>query len=242
MSNDIKQQNPFSEGMYVVVDKPLEWTSFDIVNKFRYLLCRRLGLKKLKVGHAGTLDPLATGVVVVCTGKYTKRIDEVQRQEKVYTAGIRLGATTPSFDLESKVDATYPTEHITREQVEEVLRQFVGEIDQVPPTFSAISVNGKRAYEYARKGEDIELAAKRIVIHDIELLSYDLPNLEIKVTCGKGTYIRSLARDIGQALGSGGHLTALRRERVGAFGIQGAIRVEEFGDFIEKKLEEYKEE
>ncbi|MDD7438667.1 MAG: tRNA pseudouridine(55) synthase TruB [Bacteroidales bacterium] len=228
--------------MFVVVDKPLEWTSFDVVNKFRYIACRKLGMKKLKVGHAGTLDPLATGVVVICTGKYTKRIEEVQRQEKVYTASVRLGATTPSFDLESEVDAIYPTEHITQELVEEVLRQYEGEIDQVPPTFSAVKVDGKRAYEYARKGEDLELDAKRIRIHKIELLRFDLPSIEIKVTCGKGTYIRALARDIGKALGSGGHLTALRRERVGAFGIEGAIGVEEFSDFIEQKLEQYKEE
>lgn len=242
MSNDLKQHNPFSEGMFVVVDKPLEWTSFDIVNKFRYILCRKLGVKKIKVGHAGTLDPLATGVVVICTGKYTKRIEEVQLQEKVYTATIQLGATTPSFDLESEIDATYPTEHITKELVEEVLKQFVGEIDQVPPTFSAVKVDGKRAYEYARKGHDLELDAKRIKIHDIELLRYDLPSIEIKVTCGKGTYIRSLARDIGEALGSGGHLTALRREQVGEFTTEGAIGVEAFGDFIEKELETYKEE
>lgn len=242
MNDELKQQNPFSEGMFVVVDKPLEWTSFDIVNKFRYLLHRKLGTRKLKVGHAGTLDPLATGVVVVCTGKYTKRIEEVQLQEKVYTATIQLGATTPSFDLESEVDATYPTEHITKELVEEVLGRFVGEIDQVPPTFSAVKVDGKRAYEYARKGHELELSAKRIRISDIELLNFDLPHIEVRVTCGKGTYIRALARDIGVALGSGGHLTSLRRERVGDFSTDRAIRVEEFGEFIEKELEKYKEE
>lgn len=218
------------------------WTSFDVVNKFRFILLRRLGVKKLKVGHAGTLDPLATGVVVLCTGKFTKRIEEVQQQEKVYTATIQLGATTPSFDLESEVDATYPTEHITRELVEEVLTQFVGEIDQVPPTFSAVKVDGKRAYEYARKGHNIELATKRIKIHGIELLEFDLPHIRIKVTCGKGTYIRALARDIGIALRSGGHLTALRRERVGDFRTEEAIPVDSFGDYIEKELEKYKEE
>lgn len=242
MNNDQQKQNPFSEGMFVVVDKPLKWTSFDIVNKFRYLLCRRLGIKKLKVGHAGTLDPLATGVVVVCTGKFTKRIDEVQRQEKVYTATVRLGATTPSFDLESEADATYPTEHITQELVEEALARFVGEINQVPPTFSAVRKDGKRAYEYARKGHDIELDTKRIVVYSIELLRYELPDIDIKVTCGKGTYIRALARDIGAALGSGGHLTALRRERVGTFTIEEAITVEEFSEFIEESLDKYKEE
>lgn len=242
MNKDIKESNPFVEGAFVVVDKPLTWTSFDIVNKFRYLLCKRLGIKKLKVGHAGTLDPLATGVVVLCTGRYTKRIDEVQTKEKVYTARIRLGATTPTYDKESDVDATFPTEHITRDEVERVLETFVGESDQVPPIFSAVKVDGDRAYKLARRGEDVELTAKRIHIYSIELLDYRLPDIEVRVTCGKGTYIRSLARDIGQALGSGGYLTALRRERVGGFTVEGAIKVEEFGDFIEQRLAKDKEE
>lgn len=234
--------NPFSEGRFVVVDKPLRWTSFDVVNKFRYLLSKRLGIKRIKVGHAGTLDPLATGVVVLCTGKYTKRIEEVQQLQKVYSATITLGATTPTCDLESEIDATYPTDHITRERVEEVLRSFVGMISQVPPIFSAVKVDGNRAYQLARRGEEVELKAKEIRIDSIELLDYWLPEIEIRVTCGKGTYIRSLARDIGEALGCGGHLSALRRERVGDFVASEGVMIEGFEGYIEKILTEYKEE
>ena len=192
-------------------DKPYEWTSFGLVAKVRYLLCKRLGVKKLKVGHAGTLDPLATGVLLVCTGKATKRIEELQAHTKEYVATLRLGATTPSFDLEKPVDAEYPTEHITREMVEETLNRFVGTIEQVPPVFSACKVNGSRAYDLARKGEEVELKAKTLVIDEMELLRCELPEIVIRVVCSKGTYIRALARDIGVALQSGAHLTALRR-------------------------------
>ena len=205
----------FKEGEILCFDKPLGWTSFKVVGHARYHLCRYLGVKKLKVGHAGTLDPLATGVVMVCTGKATRRIEELQAHTKEYVATLRLGATTPSYDLEHEIDAVYPTEHIDRPMVEEVLQRFVGEIEQVPPAFSACMVNGTRAYDLARKGQEVELKPKKLVIDEIELLDCSLPDITIRVVCSKGTYIRALARDIGQALQSGAHLTALRRTRVG---------------------------
>lgn len=205
----------FKKGEIIYIDKPYGWTSFAVVNKVRYFVCRKQGVKKLKVGHAGTLDPLATGVMILCTGKATKRIEEFQYHTKEYVATLRLGATTPSFDLEKEIDATYPTEHITREMVEEVLTHFVGSIEQVPPSFSACKVNGKRAYDLARKGREVELKPKTLVIDEIELLECNLPDIKIRVVCSKGTYIRALARDIGEALHSGAHLTALQRTRVG---------------------------
>lgn len=217
------------------MDKPLGWTSFDVVKRIRGKLHHRLGIKKLKVGHAGTLDPLATGVLIVCTGKMTKQIDELQAHVKEYVAEITLGATTPSFDLETPIDATYPTEHITREQVEQVLRQqFVGSIKQVPPSYSACKVDGHRAYKMARKGKEVELKAKELVIDEIELLSYSMPRIEIRVVCSKGTYIRALARDIGQALGSGAHLTALRRTRVGGVRVDDCLQVPDMLDLLEE--------
>ena len=211
----------FKEGEVLYFNKPLGWTSFKLVGHVRYHICRCMGVKKLKVGHAGTLDPLATGVLIVCTGKATKRIEEFQYHTKEYVATIRLGATTPSYDLEHEIDATYPTEHITREAVEQVLQKFVGEIQQIPPAFSACMVNGKRAYDLARKGEDVELKPKLLVIDEIELLECNLPDIKVRVVCSKGTYIRALARDIGLALESGAHLIALERTRVGN------VRVEE---------------
>lgn len=209
-------------------DKPLTWTSFALVNKVRYHLCRRLGVKKLKVGHAGTLDPLATGVMILCTGKATKRIEELQGHTKEYVATLMLGATTPSYDLEKEIDATYPTEHITRQLVEETLRKFVGSIEQVPPAFSACMVDGKRAYDLARKGEEVKLKAKTLVIDEIELLECELPVIRIRVVCSKGTYIRALARDIGEALDSGSHLTGLIRTRVGDVRLEDCMKVEDF--------------
>lgn len=203
------------EGEIFYVDKPLTWTSFDVVKRVRGELSRRTKIKKLKVGHAGTLDPLATGVMIVVTGRATKRIEELQAHVKEYEAVIRLGATTPSFDLETEVDAEYPWEHITRESVEQVLSQFTGRIQQVPPAYSACKVDGKRAYKMARKGKTVEIKAKELVIDEIELQECNLPEIRIRVVCSKGTYIRALARDIAEALGSGGHLTALRRTRVG---------------------------
>jgi tRNA pseudouridine55 synthase len=218
--------NPI-EGEILYIDKPLHWSSFDAVKRVRGMLVRRLKLKKIKVGHAGTLDPLATGVMIVCTGKATKRIDELQAHVKEYIATIALGATTPSFDLETEIDETFPTEHITRELVDEALSQFIGEIQQVPPAFSACKVDGKRAYKMARKGHEVELKPKLLVIDEIELLEYSQTSITIRVVCSKGTYIRALARDIGKALNSGGHLTALRRTRVGDVSIAQCMSVDD---------------
>ncbi len=232
----------FRKGEILAFDKPYGWTSFGLVAKVRWLVCRKLGVKKLKVGHAGTLDPLATGVLLVCTGRATKRIEELQAHTKEYVATLRLGATTPSFDLEKPVDAEYPTEHITREMVEEVLARFVGIIEQVPPVFSACKVNGNRAYDLARKGEEVELKAKTLVIDEMELLRCELPEIDIRVVCSKGTYIRALARDIGQALQSGAHLTALRRTRVGECRVEDCLQLEGFAEWLDCQTIETTEE
>lgn len=223
----------FQKGEILVFDKPYRWTSFDVVGRVRGQMCRHIGVKKLKVGHAGTLDPLATGVLIVCTGKATKRIEELQAGTKEYIATLRLGATTPSFDLEKPIDATYPTEHITREMVEQVLQRFKGTIEQIPPEFSACKIDGKRAYELARKGKEVELKPKTLVIDEIELTDCSLPDITIRVVCSKGTYIRALARDIGQALDSGAHLTALRRTRVGDCKVEDALNPEHFKEWLE---------
>lgn len=249
-------------GEILIFNKPYRWTSFNVVAKVRGELSHRLGVKKLKVGHAGTLDPLATGVLIICTGKSTKLIDELQAHTKEYVATIKLGATTPSFDMETTEDVTYPTEHITRELVEEKLKAFVGRIEQIPPTFSAVKVDGKRAFKYARKGEDIELKPKILVIDELEILhfgelstvdsqpsndndpreriKYQSENLQgshlsltIRVVCSKGTYIRALARDIGQALGSGGYLTGLIRTRIGKYTQQDCMDIEQFPQWLE---------
>lgn len=226
----------FQDGEILYIDKPYRFTSFDVVNKVRWQLCRALGVKKLKVGHAGTLDPLATGVMIVCTGRATKRIEEFQAQTKEYVATLRLGATTPSYDLEKPIDAYFPTEHITRAMVEEVLSRFVGTIEQIPPSFSACKVGGVRAYDMARKGRDVELKPKTLVIDEIELLDCSLPDITIRVVCSKGTYIRALARDIGEALGSGAHLTALRRTRVGDIKVDDCIVLDDFPHWLEGKI------
>lgn len=223
----------FDEGEIFYIDKPLHWTSFDAVKRIRMRILRRLHRKKIKVGHAGTLDPLATGVMLICTGKATKRIESLQYQTKEYVATIQLGATTPSFDLETEIDAQYPYEHITRETVEAVLPRFMGSIMQVPPAYSACKVDGKRAYEMARKGQEVELKAKELVIDEIELLEYALPVIRIRVVCSKGTYIRALARDIGQALGNGAHLTALQRTRIGDVRLSDCISVDDVIHLIE---------
>lgn len=222
----------FIEGEILYIDKPLEWTSFDVVKRVRGALTRRMKVKKLKVGHAGTLDPLATGVMAVCTGRATKRIDELQAGVKEYIATIALGATTPSFDLETEIDATYPTAHITRELVEATLKKFVGRIEQVPPAYSACKVDGVRAYEKARKGKEVNLKAKILVIDEIELKEYSPESITIRVVCSKGTYIRALARDIGAALESGGHLTALRRTRVGDIHIDKCLTIEQIAELL----------
>jgi len=227
----------FEEGEILAFDKPLRWTSFDLVAKVRWNLCRKIGKKKLKVGHTGTLDPLATGVVIVCTGKKTKLIDQLQYDVKEYVATLQLGATTPSFDLEKEIDKTYPTEHITRALINEVIPQFIGEQWQVPPIFSAVQINGKRAYEFARKGQEVELKPKLLVIDEIEVLNFDERNMQltIRVVCSKGTYIRALARDIGQKLNSGAHLIALRRTRVGNTRVEECYTIEQFLE----KLKQY---
>ena len=217
----------FISGEIIAVDKPLGWTSFDVVKRLRGAIQRRLNVRKFKVGHAGTLDPLATGVLLVCTGRATRRIEELQNGTKEYEATLRLGATTPSFDLETEVDATYPVEHITAALVESVLERFRGEIRQVPPVFSAVKVDGKRAYKFARKGREVELKAKTLRIDALEMVSLDADILRLRVVCSKGTYIRALARDIGEALDSGAHLTALRRTRVGDHGLQQALSMEQ---------------
>ena len=220
----------FEQGEVLAFDKPLRWTSFDLVAKVRYNLCRKLGKKKLKVGHSGTLDPLATGVVIVCTGKKTKLIESLQYDVKEYVATMQLGATTPSYDMEKEVDATYPTEHITRALVDETIPQFLGEQWQVPPMFSAVQINGKRAYELARKGQEVELKPKLLKIDEIEVLSFDEKAmlLTIRVVCSKGTYIRALARDIGERLHSGAYLTALCRTRVGDTRVEDCLTIERF--------------
>ena len=223
----------FLAGEVIAIDKPYEWTSFGLVARVRWLLTQHLG-RKIKVGHAGTLDPLATGVVLLCTGKATKRIEELQAQTKEYTATLRLGATTPSFDLEHEIDATYPTGHITEEAVRETLRQFEGDIKQVPPAFSACKIEGKRAYKMARKGQAVMLDAKPIHIDTIELTGCRLPDeIDIRVVCSKGTYIRALARDIGEALESGAHLTALRRTRVGNYRVEDCMTLDGVTRWIE---------
>ena len=226
----------FIEGEILYFNKPLRWTSFDLVNKFRYKLSRKLKVKKIKVGHAGTLDPLATGVMIICTGRATKRIEEFQYQTKEYVATLKLGETTPSFDLEKEVDAVYPTEHISRSMVEEVLTSFVGKIQQVPPVFSACKVDGKRAYDLARKGEEVELKAKTLVIDEIELLNCELPVIKIRVVCSKGTYIRALARDIGVALNSGAHLIALERTRIGDIMLDQCMNPEGIDAFLDNEV------
>lgn len=217
----------FTEGEIFYINKPLHWTSFDVVKRVRIQILRRLHRKKIKVGHAGTLDPLATGVIIVCTGRATKQIERLQAGTKEYVATLQLGATTPSYDLETEVDATYPYEHITRQQIEETLTLFQGSIKQVPPAFSACKVDGTRAYKMARKGKEVELQAKELVIDEIELLDFNPPLATIHVVCSKGTYIRALARDIGSALGSGAHLTSLERTRVGDVTINDCLSIDE---------------
>ena len=224
----------FKEGYIAIIDKPLEWTSTDVVRKIKYALQHRLGYKKIKIGHAGTLDPLATGVLIVCIGKATKMVNDLQAEEKEYIADIELGATTPSYDLEHPIDKRYPTEHITREMIEQALRNLTGERLQAPPIYSAKKVEGVRAYEFARAGEEVELKKALINIYEMEILSLEMPHLKVRVRCSKGTYIRSLAHEIGQALDSGAHLTGLRRTRSGGFTAENGWKLE---NFMEKLIE-----
>ncbi len=228
----------FIEGEILAFDKPYRWTSFDVVGKTRWMICRHLKLKKLKVGHTGTLDPLATGVVVVCTGKKTKLIEQLQNHDKQYIATLQLGATTPSFDLEKPIDQHYPTEHIDLQLIEQTLPRFVGDIQQIPPIFSAVKVDGKRAYSIARQGQQAELKAKDINISRLQLLDFnaDTMQLTLDVTCSKGTYIRALARDIGLSLGSGAHLIALRRTRLGNTTIDNCITFQQLQDILDNNV------
>ena len=228
----------FNEGAFIYINKPYRMTSFGALAHIRYLVSKRLHVKRVKMGHAGTLDPLATGVLILCTGKATKQIEQLQLHTKEYTATLQLGATTPSYDMEHEVDATYPTAHITRGLIEQTLPQFVGDIMQVPPLFSAVMVDGHRAYKMARKGQEVELAAKPVRIDELELTAFDAEKMQmsIRVVCGKGTYIRSLARDIGEALGSGAYLTALCRTRVGDVRIEDCLTFDDFPAWLEKEV------
>ena len=216
------------EGQFFLIDKPLGWTSFQVVNKLRWEIRQRFNIKKIKVGHAGTLDPLATGLLIICTGKQTKQIDTYQGQVKEYTGTFKLGETTPSYDLETEIDNTFPTAHITEELLHETTKQFVGEIQQKPPIFSAIKKDGKRLYELARKGETIEIKERIVTVSSFEITKIKLPEVEFRIICSKGTYIRSIAFDYGKALNSGGYLSALRRTKIGNFSVDDAFSVEEF--------------
>jgi tRNA pseudouridine55 synthase len=224
------------EGQVLLIDKPLKWSSFQAVNKLKYALIRHLGLsKKFKIGHAGTLDPLATGLLIVCSGKFTKRIIEIQGQAKEYTGTFLLGATTPSYDLETEIDETFPINHIDETLIQNILPQFLGEIDQKPPVFSAIKKDGIRMYEHARAGTEMEMESRKTTIHEFEITRIALPEVDFKVVCSKGTYIRSLAHDFGKALNSGAHLTVLRRTKIGNFSVENAVSPDDFESNLMKK-------
>ncbi len=224
-------------GSIILIDKPLTWSSFQAVNKLKYILKRKFDLpKKFKIGHAGTLDPLASGLLIICTGKFTKKITEIQAQAKEYTGTIQLGATTPSYDLETEINAHFPTEHLTEHLIFETTLQFIGEIDQKPPVFSAIKKDGKRLYEHARAGEEIEIQARKTTIYEFEITRIQLPEVDFRVTCSKGTYIRSLAFDFGLALESGGHLSALRRTKIGDYSVNNAVTPAEFEKSMQNEV------
>ncbi|MCF1191101.1 tRNA pseudouridine(55) synthase TruB [Mangrovimonas sp. AS39] len=220
----------FKNGQVLLIDKPLDWTSFQVVNKLRWAIRKKHNLKKIKVGHAGTLDPLATGLLVICTGKKTKEIQTFQGQEKEYTGTIVLGSTTPSYDLETEIDQTFPTEHISETLIHETTKQFIGDIQQFPPVFSAIKKEGKRLYEFAREGKEVEIQSRTINISEFEITQINGLQVDFRVVCSKGTYIRSLAHDFGKALNSGGHLSALRRTRIGDFSIENSQSIDSFLD------------
>lgn len=221
-------EEAYKNGQVLLIDKPLTWTSFQVVNKLRWEIRQRFNIKKIKVGHAGTLDPLATGLLIICTGKQTKQIDTYQGQVKEYTGTFTLGATTPSYDLETEIDNTFSTAHITEELLHETTKQFTGEIQQKPPIFSAIKKDGKRLYELARKGETTEIKERTVTVTSFEITKIKLPEVDFRIICSKGTYIRSIAFDYGKALNSGGHLSALRRTKIGTYSVDGALSVEEF--------------
>lgn len=232
-----KTKEEFLDGQMILVDKPLEWTSFQVVNKIRWLLRKQFGLKKIKVGHAGTLDPLASGLLILCVGKMTKQINTYQAQDKEYTGTILLGVTTPSYDAETEVDETFPTEHIDEAMINEAVKKFIGTIQQQPPVFSALKKDGKRLYEYARKGEAVDIPTREIRIEAFEITRIALPEVDFRVVCSKGTYIRSLAHDFGKALDSGGYLAALRRTKIGLFDVDNSQSLEEIEAYI-KSLEQ----
>ena len=224
----------FLDGQILLIDKPLGWTSFDVVKKVKNLIRTKYSLKKIKVGHAGTLDPLATGLLIVCTGKFTKRISEIQGQEKIYTGAITLGGTTPSYDLESEIDATFETQHITRQLIQEATSQFIGEIDQKPPIFSALKRGGERLYKKARRGEKIEIESRKVSVHTFDITTIEMLKVSFEIRCGKGTYIRSIAHDFGAALNSGGHLTKLCRTAIGDYKLSEGINIETFEKQLNK--------
>jgi len=226
-------EEDYKNGQVLLIDKPLEWTSFQVVNKLRWHIRQKFGIKKIKVGHAGTLDPLATGLLIICTGKFTKKIHEYQGQEKEYTGEITLGATTPSYDLETEINENFPVAHITEELIYNTTKQFIGEIDQIPPIFSALKKDGRRLYEIAREGKTIEIPSRKITISEFEITKINLPKIEFRVVCSKGTYIRSLAYDFGKAVNSGGHLSKLRRTKIGSFLVEGTL---DPLNYIEKHL------
>ncbi|MBP2831400.1 tRNA pseudouridine(55) synthase TruB [Aquimarina sp. U1-2] len=230
-------EQDYRNGQIILIDKPLQWTSFQVVNKLRWAIRKNFGIKKIKVGHAGTLDPLASGLLILCTGKFTKQIPQLQGQVKEYTGTITLGATTPSYDLETEIDQTFPIDHITNEDIIAATAIFTGEIEQYPPIFSALKKDGKRLYEYARAGTTVAIKSRKITIHHFEITRIALPEVDFKVICSKGTYIRSLAHDFGKALQSGGHLTALRRTSIGSFSIEDATTVEAFVKQVSTKIE-----
>ncbi|KAF2512168.1 tRNA pseudouridine(55) synthase TruB [Flavobacterium zhairuonense] len=223
----------YLNGQVLLIDKPLKWSSFQAVNKLKYLLINKVGLpKKFKIGHAGTLDPLATGLLLICTGKFTKKISELQGQAKEYTGTFYIGATTPSYDLETEIDQTFPTDHINEALIHETVKQFLGEIDQKPPIFSAIKKDGVRLYEHARAGESIEIESRKTTIHEFEITRIELPEIDFRVVCSKGTYIRSLAYDFGKAMNSGSHLTVLRRTKIGDYDVKNAIDITLFEESL----------
>ncbi|MDX1773248.1 tRNA pseudouridine(55) synthase TruB [Oceanihabitans sediminis] len=228
-------EEDYKSGQVLLIDKPLNWTSFQVVNKLRWKIRQTFNIKKIKVGHAGTLDPLATGLLIICTGKMTKQIDTFQGQIKEYTGTIVLGSTTPSFDLETEINETFPTDHITKELVEETTKQFIGEIEQFPPVFSAIKKDGKRLYEFARAGEEVEIKSRKITIEAFEITRFENNEVDFRVVCSKGTYIRSLAHDFGKALQSGGHLSVLRRTKIGDFHVDNALSVDAFLEQLDAK-------
>lgn len=229
----MKTKEDFLNGEILLIDKPLEWSSFQAVNALKWAIRKKFNLKKIKIGHAGTLDPLATGLLVICTGKFTKKIPELQGQVKEYTGTFTLGATTPSYDLETEVDQTFPIDHITEAAIKKVANQFLGEIDQVPPVFSALKKDGKRLYELAREGKEVDIKSRKVEILEFEITRVTLPEVDFRVVCSKGTYIRSLAHDFGKALGSGAHLSALRRTKIGDFNVDNATSPLAFKESLE---------